>query len=289
MGKVRRLGRLGPLLDMSSMPEDGQHVVFNATTGEYEPRTVTGGGGPHALVGPDHTASGLTAGHMLRATGAAAFAFGPIQDGDVPASIARDSEVASAIAAHGAASDPHSGYQLESEKAAANGYASLGADGKVPAAQLPAAGGGADPWTAVVLASDFSTNGTANAAVAGLAFTPAAGKRYLVEVYLLLRTTLATVGPRPGFSWPTVADGGAWLQVPNSATAYAMRSWGPRNTQNAASTGVPDTTSSHLAIGGAYLVAGGSPSGSFGVTLASETAGTNVTIKAGSVLLYREI
>jgi hypothetical protein len=42
------------------------------------------------------------------------------------------------IAAHVAAADPHAQYQKESEKGAANGYASLGADGKVPSAQLPA-------------------------------------------------------------------------------------------------------------------------------------------------------
>ena len=148
---------------------------------------------------------------------------------------------------------------------------------------------GSDPWTKVILGSDFTTTGTANAAVAGLTFTPAANKRYLVEVYLLLRTATATVGPRPGFSWPTVADGGAWLQSPNSATAYAMRSWGARTTQNTGSTGVPDTTNSHLALGGAYFITGASPSGTFGVTLASETSGTVVTLRAGSVLLWREI
>lgn len=46
---------------------------------------------------------------------------------------------ASAVASHVAASDPHAQYQRESEKGAANGYASLGSDGKVPASQLPAA------------------------------------------------------------------------------------------------------------------------------------------------------
>lgn len=148
---------------------------------------------------------------------------------------------------------------------------------------------GSDPWTKVILGADFTTTGTANAAVAGLTFTPSANKRYLVEVYLLLRTATATVGPRPGFSWPTVSDGGAWLQSPNSATAFAMRSWGARATQNTGATGVPDTTNSHLALGGAYIVAGASPSGTFGVTLASETSGTVVTLRAGSVLLWREI
>ena len=88
---------------------------------------------------------------------------------------------------------------------------------------------------------------------------------------------------------PESTDGGGWLQAPNSATAYAMRSWGPLNTQNAASTGLPDTTSSHLAIGGAYLVTGLAPSGRFVVTLRTETAGTNVTLQADSLLRYRAI
>lgn len=43
----------------------------------------------------------------------------------------------SAVSAHVAASDPHSQYALESTIGQANGIASLGSDGKVPAAQLP--------------------------------------------------------------------------------------------------------------------------------------------------------
>lgn len=52
-------------------------------------------------------------------------------------------EAAGAVASHAATADPHTGYQKESERGAANGYASLGADGKVPSAQLPASQGGA--------------------------------------------------------------------------------------------------------------------------------------------------
>lgn len=44
----------------------------------------------------------------------------------------------SAVSAHVAASDPHGQYALESTIGQANGIASLGSDGKVPAAQLPA-------------------------------------------------------------------------------------------------------------------------------------------------------
>lgn len=43
---------------------------------------------------------------------------------------------ASAVSTHAGEPDPHAGYQKESEKGAANGYASLGAGGLVPMAQL---------------------------------------------------------------------------------------------------------------------------------------------------------
>jgi hypothetical protein len=42
-----------------------------------------------------------------------------------------------AITTHEAAADPHTGYQRESEKAAASGYASLDGSTKVPIAQIP--------------------------------------------------------------------------------------------------------------------------------------------------------
>jgi hypothetical protein len=68
-----------------------------------------------------------------------------IQDMDIPASIARDSEVtaaanaaqaaaiasaAASLAAHVADADPHTGYQKESERNAASGYAGLNASSR---------------------------------------------------------------------------------------------------------------------------------------------------------------
>src|SRR3990167_1247765 len=51
------------------------------------------------------------------------------------------------LTTHAGAADPHTVYQKESEKAQVNGYASLGADGKVPSAQLPAGSGNPiDSW-----------------------------------------------------------------------------------------------------------------------------------------------
>ena len=55
----------------------------------------------------------------------------------------------------------------------------------------------------------------------------------------------------------------------------------------AQSGGLPTTTGSIPANITGMVVAGASPSGTVKVQLASETAGTTVTIKAGSFLKYR--
>jgi len=52
-------------------------------------------------------------------------------------------EASGAVATHAAAADPHTGYQKESEKGAANGYASLNGSTVVPPAQLGSGSGGA--------------------------------------------------------------------------------------------------------------------------------------------------
>jgi hypothetical protein len=57
--------------------------------------------------------------------------FDALADGDIPTAIARDTEVAAAIAAHEAAADPHTGYQKESEKDAASGYAGLNSASRI--------------------------------------------------------------------------------------------------------------------------------------------------------------
>lgn len=77
-------------------------------------------------------------------------------------------EAAGAVAAHAAANDPHPGYQRESEKGQANGYASLGADGKVPTAQLPAGQAGA-AWGGIT--GTLSDQTDLNTALSGKAST----------------------------------------------------------------------------------------------------------------------
>jgi hypothetical protein len=146
------------------------------------------------------------------------------------------------------------------------------------------------PWTVVRITGDFTTTNDTDTAITGLAFTPAVSTRYLIQIYLLLMTGDTAVGPRPGISWPTGMDAnGAVMHGPLSSTNVAQRIWGGSATQNAPSTGLPDATNAYLARGEAYLVAGSGVSGAFQMTLASETAGSSVSAKSGSFLMYREI
>lgn len=150
--------------------------------------------------------------------------------------------------------------------------------------------GGSDPWTYVVLSSDFTTTSASNTNVTGLAFTPSANKNYEMQGCYIVRTATATVGTRPGLSWPTgLNEGVAQTTVPNSTTASALMNHSSvTGTANAASTGLPVAARSYLAYMWGVVVTGGSPSGNVQVTVASETAGTTVTVRAGSFIKYRE-
>ena len=152
------------------------------------------------------------------------------------------------------------------------------------------AGVGGDPWTYVKLASDFVTGSASAVDVTGLAFTPAANKSYEFEAQLRCRTATATVGPRPGLAWPTGStDGVAMVDMPTSATARVLVNGNVNAALLAAVGGLPNTTQSYPAAIYGNITMGANPSGTVKVQLASETAATNVTIKAGSYLKYREI
>lgn len=148
----------------------------------------------------------------------------------------------------------------------------------------------ADAWTYVRLASDFSTTSATAVDVTGLSFTPAASKVYEVRAQFLLRTATATVGPRPGCAWPTgLTDGVGSVYVASSASAQVMTKGNSSAAMLAPVGGLPNTTQSFPGELNATLVVGASPSGTFKIQLASETAGTTVTMKAGSWLAYREV
>lgn len=148
---------------------------------------------------------------------------------------------------------------------------------------------GTDPWTYVTLGSNFTISTTSNNSVTGLNFTPAASTNYHIEGLYLLQTATNTVGARPGIAWPAgYSDGASYTQAPNTATAVAMQNGSPvTGTANAASTGLPVANRSYFAEMHAILIMGGAPSGTFQITIASETGGTNVTMRARSFIRYR--
>ncbi len=158
---------------------------------------------------------------------------------------------------------------------------------------VAASGGGADPWTYVVLPSDFVTNSaTAVLVTAGgvdLAFIPDINARYEFEVVLMTRTATTTVGPRPGIAWPTPAqvDGIAYMQQTASAATNVLQNGNISASVLIPVGGVPTTTGSWPATARGVLITGGTVTLGLRIQLASETAGTNVTIKAGSFLKYR--
>lgn len=157
--------------------------------------------------------------------------------------------------------------------------------------QWTAGAAAADPWTYVKLASDFVTSSATAVDVTGLQFTPAANKSYIFEAQLLTRTATTTVGARPGIAWQagTITDAVVEVRQSTSATAQVLAFGNGGAAVQAIGTGLPNTTQSWPAKIAGTMIIGATPSGNLRVIVASETAGTNVTIKAGSWLRYREI
>lgn len=154
---------------------------------------------------------------------------------------------------------------------------------------VAASGGGADPWTYVVLGSDFTTSSATAVAVTGLAFSPDPDTRYEFEAVLYTRTATTTVGPRPGIAWPTpsIVDGIAEISQTASASTNVIQNGNSSAAVLAPAGGVPTTTGSWPARIRGAMTTGATVTLGLRIQLASETAGTNVTIKAGSFLKYR--
>ncbi len=117
-------------------PDDG--TITDETFGNRSARSVIGR--PEATDGkPSDIVAGAD-GHVLtRRSGVVQF--DGLTDSDIPSGIARDTEVAAgdaavtaganaALASHVADADPHTGYQKESEKNSASGYAGLNASSR---------------------------------------------------------------------------------------------------------------------------------------------------------------
>lgn len=153
-------------------------------------------------------------------------------------------------------------------------------------------GGGSDPWTYLKLASDQVTSLATFVDLTGMTFTPAANTDYEVEWVMLVSTATTTVGPRPGAAWGTGYQYGAVdMYTTSSATAETQQHVSMNTaagTAQAAVGGLPVVNRVYGTCGRAVFRSGATPT-AFKLQLASETAATNVTAKAGSFLKYRTI
>jgi hypothetical protein len=157
-----------------------------------------------------------------------------------------------------------------------------------------AGGGGADPWTYIKLAADFTTTSATaddvnNGALFG--FTPAANTGYIWESVLAIRSGTATVNPRLGFAWSTgMTDGICSIEQTSTATAKVMANGNIAAALLVAVGGIPTNNSSWPAICYGVVQAGANPSGNCRMQLASETAGTTVRVVASvSYFRYRAL
>lgn len=83
-------------------------------------------------------------------------------------------EAAGAVATHAGLSDPHTGYQKESEKGVANGYPELDSGGEIPWAQVP---------LEMVKVESNETNTTTSATDSSIAFDVAANEILNIVIY----------------------------------------------------------------------------------------------------------
>lgn len=144
-----------------------------------------------------------------------------------------------------------------------------------------------DEWTYLVLTSDFTTGSATPVDVTGLTFTPATDAQYIVEGMLACSTSSATVACKPIIAWPTNTTNGVhWFMMAATAGSSLPRYGNPTSNTGPAAADLPDTNSWPCKVE-ALLVTGATTSGDFRMQVSSETAATNVSIKAGSYIRYK--
>lgn len=129
-----------------SLLDEGSNVTITRSAGKIVIASTGGDGGGALDDLSDVAITSPATTQVLRHNGSS-WVNSAIQDGDLPSTIARDSEITSAVSTHAGLADPHTGYQLESEKDQASGYAGLDSNTRVPVARL----GSGTPSSSTVL------------------------------------------------------------------------------------------------------------------------------------------
>lgn len=135
--------------------------------------------------------------------------------------------------------------------------------------------------------SDVSTTATTFSNITGLSFPVTANKTYIFEGYIVFQTAATTTGISLSGNGP--ASPTLYIMrktIPISLTATEEKMERAYNTSQPSS-GVDAANANCLA----YLwgIINPSADGTFTLQVASEVSGSSVTVKAGSVLIWREI
>lgn len=150
----------------------------------------------------------------------------------------------------------------------------------------PSGGGGSESENVVVLSSDVAVTGQTLSDATGLSFTAAANTDYIIEAWVLYTTSAAAVGIELAANGPASPTALAGQLVANtSATAILGRKFNTYDDSGGAlSASISGDNIAKIWI----ILRNGANSGTFIVRFAAETAGGTATIKAGSVLRYRQ-
>ena len=143
-------------------------------------------------------------------------------------------------------------------------------------------------FTTVILGTDYTnSNATLNTLedITGYSFPVTSGKTYWFRFQFLVTAALATTGHRVTINGPTTSDL-SYYTLLIASTSSASSSWN-------ATYGLPANTTATTPLTGGmgYLegIATFSADGTLIGRVASEVAGSGVTIKAGSVIYYRQL
>ena len=147
-----------------------------------------------------------------------------------------------------------------------------------------AGGGGADGEVAVLKTGDTANSTTSLADAAGLSFTAAANKTYMIEGFIVWSSSATGVGIKLSATGPTSPTIMAGHFIADAANGTPDSSSFNANNVVVTTSASPFTTGCIAQL--ACVLVNGANAGTFQVRFAAETTGT-ITVKAGSCLRYR--
>ena len=141
--------------------------------------------------------------------------------------------------------------------------------------------------TTARLAADVTNNTTTLTNVTGLAIALAANSTYTIDAKMMFQTAATATGIRLTQTAPAGATVVAQWNTPTSLTARTLANQRAADT-GAATTGVDVANANTLACG-SLLVMTGATAGNLQIRFASEVAGSNAVVKAGSHLVATKV